>query len=221
MKILIKLTLYPLLFCWSCTDQAPKMSDNQLVWQNIPGRDTGISRIRPFIYRVKAPASWHRQFPSDTDSIFDTTKPLCEFLIKENTSMIRITIHNFPTDEIEERIAPASQIARWKRQFEQLDEISLNVKPIAHGGFAGLFFEAIGTLENRKTKVLGWSLQLSAEHYRNLASIDLSTQNEFKQLRSDYTIKVVGPVELVEKHQAILMLFANSFELIEEIPGRL
>lgn len=69
--------------------------------------------------------------------------------------------------------------------------------------------------------VLGWSLQLSPEHYRML-SHPSSAENEdkYQQMRADVTIKAVGPKALTEKHRTKIMAFARSFELIEEIPVR-
>jgi hypothetical protein len=220
MKVFGKLIGSLLLLCCGCADQTPQEVDYQMIWEGISGRDSGKPGPRLLIYRVKTPRQWEKRTPSETESIFDSTKPLAEFLINEGGNSIRVTIHNFPTNSFEERIAPAAQIARWKRQFEYFDEVSLNVQPIAQGGFSGLFFEAAGILEEKEIKVLGWSMQLSPEHYRNLFSSDAVKQNDFKQLRSDYTIKAVGPVELMERHKSALINFSKSFELIEEIPAR-
>lgn len=211
MKIFLILWGMVLCVSFGCTEQRDH-AEEQAVWHTLSGRDDGSGGARPVIYRVKAPKAWERHSPSETESIADTTKALGEFLIKENDQTIRITIHNFPTDVFENRIPPASQIARWKRQITSIDPASVNIHPIAHGGFAGLYFEA----EGNGIKVIGWSMQLGVEHYRNL----ISPQNTYRQLRADYTIKAVGPVELMERHKLAVINFANSFEFIEEIPAR-
>jgi hypothetical protein len=212
----------------SCQDQSKITSNTS--FQEIAGRDFGkenqSSYIRNKIYRCHAPPNWHRNDPSQHESIADTTKALCEFVIDEDGEEIHITIHNFPTSKAEERIPPGAQVARWKRQFTDLDLTTLSVTPQSNGGFAGLLFEGSGILKGETSTVMAWGMQLGPEHYSTLnfhmnTSLSLQEQEHFRQLLSDYTIKAVGPVALVEKHRDAILAFARSFELIEEIPRSL
>lgn len=211
--------------CISCSDQ-PNILNSSL--QEIAGRDDGKESngeyTRSIIYRGQLPLHWRRCNPSRSESIGDTTKPLCEFIIEdEGAEEVHITIHNFPTTKLEERIPPEAQIARWKRQFTELDLTTLAVIPQSYGGFAGLLFEGSGIQKEKHTTVIAWAMQLAPEHYSTLSFL-LSTiyssqkQEYFRQMRSDYTIKAVGPTALMKKHRQAILGFAHSFELIEEIP---
>lgn len=187
----------------------------------IAARDDGLDPTRPIIYRAKVPTDWLRQDPPQKESIADTKKSICEFLIKEDGDSIKITIHNFPTHSIEERIPPIAQVNRWKRQFESIDPAGMEVKPQAFGGFVGLFFEATGTMQGKSITVLGWSMQLAPEHYRSFAwEYYREKDPKFLQMNADYTIKVLGNPSLVAKYKQQITKFARSFELIEEIPTR-
>ncbi len=178
-------------------------------WLSLPGRDTGQTLERHFVYRVSVPTSWKVRLPSPADSIADSTKPNAEFFIDD----VIITIHNFPVDRIDQRVPPEAQVARWQRQQSEPGI----VEPSSHGGFAGLFFESHG-----QKSVMAWAMQLGMEHYQNLRLTGSTEQMEyFKQMRADYTIKAVGPKDSLEKLREALFLFASSFELIEEIPARL
>jgi len=168
----------------------------------ICGRDPAHT----LIYRAKVPAAWSHIHPSPTESLTDTTKSICEFTLNE----IRITVHNFPSDAIENRIPPSAQIARWKKQFTTIDTITSSTIPQSFSGFVGLLFEGNGVLNSAKTIMMGWSMQIAPEHYRSLTN---------PQLRADFTIKAVGPTELMAKERKTLIAFARSFELIEEIPA--
>jgi len=77
-------------------------------------------------------------------------------------------------------------------------------------------FTGVGILNNEETMVLAWALQIAPEHCRTLSNPD-SYLN--KQMRSDVTIKAMGPVTLMKKHKQAIETVARSFELIEEIPG--
>ena len=187
-----------------------------LVDYEILGRETSPSSDRHPLYRIKGPASWIHIIPPESESLIDTTKALTEFLIQDDGSTIRITIHNFPSEKIESRIPPIAQIARWKQQFSHLDPMSIVVSPQSYSGFVGLFFEGSGTINHEPTTVMGWSMQLDPNHYRTL-----SHPAYLPQLRSDVTIKAVGPKNLMAKHYASIYAFARSFELIDEIPAGL
>lgn len=183
-------------------------------WQEIRGRDNGPNTERVVIYRAKAPSNWIA-VDSQTNSITDTTLPIGEWHIKENSDQIRITLHNFPTDQLSQRIAPIAQVERWQQQFDSLDPVQTTISPSSHGGFAGLYIEATGTLKGEPQSLLGWSMQLATQHYQQLSLTDSPAE---KQRRADYTIKVLGPPDLMQKHRKAIIAFSNSFELIEEIP---
>ena len=200
-----------LLFCLSCSQKAAKSPHN---WQEISGRDSSQERliIRHPIYRAQVPGTWKRVDPSPTSSIVDTTLPLVEFWIDEE---IHLTIHNFPSEKLEQRIPPIAQISRWQSQLKNLPPKEALVKPVSRGGFAGYFFEGM----TPEKWVMGWGLQLDQEHYRSLTKkMNASNRAFVEQMRSDVTIKIVGPPHLCGKHRDELLAFANSFELIQEIP---
>lgn len=190
-------------------------------YSQICGRDADNSMERPAIYRAKVPGNWQRIDPSALESITDTMKPLCEFLIVENQQQIRITIHNFPSDSAENRIPAQAQVARWKRQFSQLDPETVSITPEAYHGFTGLQFEGTGTMNGEVITVLGWAMQIATEHYSALQWHigQMQDANSLKQMQADYTIKAKGPREHLKKHKQAIIAFARSFELIEEIPS--
>ena len=190
--------------------------------ENLPSKKISYTHILDRshypTYRAKIPSEWQRLEPAEVLS--DTTKPLCELLIKEGLQVIRLTIHNFPTDALSERIPPVAQITRWKNQFEKLDPISIATVNESFGGFAGLQFEASGMLNGSATSIIGFSMQIAPEHYRRLQPFQPSDNPEhLRQKRADYTIKAVGPSDLIAKHKAAILSFARSFELIEEVPS--
>lgn len=175
-------------------------------WQIITSRDEENPSERKPLYRAKVPTYWIRQDPLPTTSIADTTKPLCEFYIEEEGQHIHLTIHNFP----EQRIPPMAQINRWLQQFEERKPTHTSISALSHGGFAGLLLEAEGIFKAKPAKVLGWSMQLASEFYQQL---------EKTQKKADYTIKAVGPPDLVNQHRESIGVFADSFELIDELPS--
>jgi len=177
--------------------------------EKICGREPRIP-----LYQAKVPSNWQRKDPSPAQSLNDTMLPLCEFFIEDS---VRITIHNFPNQSLENRIPPLSQIARWKKQFQALDPLNHHIQAESWGGFVGLHFEGSGTLNGQETKMLGWSLQLATEHFLTLEG---KQDLYFNQALADYTIKALGPKELVEKYQSQIEEFTHSFELIREIPQR-
>lgn len=199
----------------------PSCSSNDSAYKNLSIEEIAGRNTDQPIYRAKVPRYWiKKEFPKN-ESLEDTMKPICEFYIKDDQESIRISIHNFPSNKIEERIPPNAQVARWKSQFEKLDPLSITVIPQAFGGFAGLFFEGTGVLNGQEASMMGWSMQLSIEHYQNLCYAALPcTKHDLKQMRSDYTIKAVGTDRLVKKHKNEIVAFARSFELIHEIPTR-
>ncbi len=152
------------------------------------------------IYRIKVPHTWSRNDPKSPPT--DTTLAICEFNIDE----IRITIHNFPSYEINDRIPPGLQIARWRQQIVPTAEY---ITPQSFSGYAGFLFEA----SNEKNGVMGWIMQLGTEQYSRLTLPDVP-----QEWRSDITIKAQGPKELIQKHRLEIISFARSFELIHEIP---
>jgi hypothetical protein len=184
--------------------------------QQICGRDEIISygqQVRRPLYQVKVPLEWIRIDPSENDSLLDTKKPLVTFIIHDQ---IRLVVHNFPTQSLEERILPAAQIERWA---SQLKGGSWRTERCGHDGFFGFYFE--GDVENKK--VCAWSLQLDAELYQTLHFLAATVEEEehFRQMAADYTIKLAGPSELIEKQREQIALFVSSFHLIQEIPPKL
>lgn len=172
-------------------------------WQEICGRD------HVPIYHARVADKWLRKDPLPEQSIADTTLALCEFFITGlDKEQIRITVHNFPVEDAQQRIPPEAQVGRWKRQYSDLTEAI--VFPQAHGGFTGLYLQAEGVLANRPTTTLGWAMQAGVDQYTALSSNP--------QMRAEYTIKAVGPPSLMEKHKTAIIAFASSFELIQEIP---
>lgn len=180
-------------------------------WQEIAGRDERLA-----LYRARVPSGWHRSDPAADDPLLDTTKPLCEFMIKDENEQIIITIHNFPTATMEERVPPTAQAARWKRQFSTLDPLTESLQPQSFGGFAGLVFYGEGTIKGAPQAVLAWAMQMPPEHFLEFQSNDKRSN---RQMRADYTIKAVGDPTLLSFHRDAITAFARSFELIEEIPS--
>lgn len=185
-------------------------------WQLIPGRDHGHSIERPLLYRALVPANWLRHDPPETDSIADTTKANCEFMIRDDGSEIKVTVYTFPYTQEEGRVPPQAQIARWQRQLEDLDLLSVQIVPDSHGGFSGLYFEGQGKLQGKTAIVLGWSMRLAPGYDRQLI---ISRHPGDQEKRADYTLKASGPPEVINKHRADLVQFAHSFELIDELPS--
>ncbi|MBA3957201.1 MAG: hypothetical protein H0X51_02235 [Parachlamydiaceae bacterium] len=204
----------------SCNTPTPLSNQNT---QYIYGRDSGNGE-RIAIYRAQVPTSWLRQDFSHQESVIDTTKPLCTWTIPQDVGSIRITVHNFPSDQIEKRVTQAAQVTRWQRQFATIDASSVALHAESRGGFAGLFLEASGVAEGQKMTLLAWAMNLSPDHYATLSTqrqiARLETQKQlFRQMQADYTIKVLGPSDIVEKYKSEIIAFAASFELIEEIPS--
>jgi len=199
-----------LLFFSACSSE--KKQETSFAVHEICGREFKSAAI----YRVKAPFQWQFHGPEITENLSDTKKPLCEFFIQEDRHEIRITIHNFPSKTIEDRIPPSAQIIRWKRQFEEFNPLTVSTLPQSFGGFVGAFFEASGKIEGAGITMLCWSMQIAPEHYRRLSG-NVSEQSKNEEIRSCYTIKAMGPVVLIEKNRKTIINFARSFELVNEI----
>ncbi|MCC5832975.1 MAG: hypothetical protein JJU12_08050 [Chlamydiales bacterium] len=196
-----------LIFLSGCHKSPKKVSPFTV--EEFTGREesAGAALVRRPVYRAKVPAGWKRV---DHDgSIQDTREPNVSFLIDEE---LKVTIHTFPSNRLEERIPPKAQVARWMRQ---LGEVETRLEPACRCGFFGLCLEG--------PTILAWSMQLDFEHYQTLSFLASCPMEEehFKQMRADYTIKAAGPSELIARHRKELQFFAESFELIQEIPGRL
>lgn len=196
LNILYIFFLFLLVGCSPAADQTtPKK------WQKIKNRE-GIDT-----YRVNIPLSLIIK-DITMDSRHDTTIPIFELYVIEGDDSIRITIHDFPFLEKSDRIPPQAQVARWKKQLQHLDPLTMQIRQYSHGGFIGLIFEGIGTFEEKEVRMLAWTMQLAPEYSRKNLS----------KFQADYTIKMVGSPLIMEKHMNALVAFGNSFELIEELP---
>lgn len=160
---------------------------------SVNGRET------PNLYQMKVPSEW-KVTPGEGGQ--DTKKPLVEFTID---NQIRVTLHNFPGQSI----PPQAQVARWKGQFEKLNPEDVVIESVAWGGYSGYSFEAKGILQGKETSMMAWALQLDPRHARTVQNGDKS---------ADFTIKVVGPTDLMHKYRLAIQLFAKSFELTDGIP---
>lgn len=200
-------------FLLSCQSE-PQVTDPTSV-QIVMGRD-GQDHERQPIYRLRTPLSWIRRDPLPNDSLKDTKKSLVDFFIHDNDGIIRIAIHNFPSQAIEERIPPSAQIGRWKKQFDTVNASLTQTIPQSFNGYVGLLLSLIGTQNQQEQFLLAWTLQLADQHYRTLANLEPNAL----QNRADITIKATGPLSLFEKYRDQIVSSARSFELIDEIPQR-
>ncbi len=219
-NLLIYLTFLTL---FACT-QDKKISSTARILQ-IKGRPlhaNGLTSDRNPIYQAVIPENWRIDKQSLEQLNFDTKLPLVEIHIVDNQEIIRITVHNFPTESIDERIPPLAQIQRWKEQFTTTDPLSETITPQAFSGFIGYLFEIRGEQKGERISLLAYSLQICREHYRTLSSpyFPLSFE-ETQQMRSDVTIKAMGKDFMIEKHKQDIIRFARSFELIHDIPDSL
>ncbi len=203
-KSVILSSLTPILLLCGCGSEEQR---DTLSVHEICGRDLAHTSI----YRVKAPDNWVVKQPSYEEGLEDTKKALCEFYIQDESNEIRITIHNFPSNNLNERIPPSLQIMRWKRQFDYLDPATVNIIPQSFAGYVGAFFEAMGEINGVETGILSFSMQLSPKHYQTLSMY------QEDQKKADFTIKATGLSALIEKHRKAILAFARTFELIDEI----
>lgn len=214
-------SLFILSLLASCENHSSSLSTKEWEWQKIMGRDEGQPQQRSPIYRAKVPLTWQRIDAALDESIVDSTKANCEFVIGIDEKTVRLVVHSFPSLKLEERIPPQAQVQRWQRQFDELDFHSLQIIPCAQGGFTGLFMSAEGLMKGSQTAVLAWSMQLASVHYIAL-QVKEGAKNplRLRQRQSDYTIKAFGPTERLALHRKDIIAFAASFELIEDIPLR-
>lgn len=199
----------PTLLLFACESEDSYKSEGKE--EVIEGRDDGITLNRVPLYRIIRPLHWKKNEFSEGQSYQDTKLPIAEFLIQEELT-VRITVHNFPPRQNEGKIPPLAQIERWKRQFEEPPPFQ-SITPQSFSGYMGFLYEGRGIIEGENAAVLGWALQIGAEHERILS------KHKFpEEMRADITIKVKGPIEMVERHRPEIVTFARSFELLEEIP---
>lgn len=193
----------------------PCENGQEFTWQTFTSRDEGNPSEQIDLYQAKVPPNWHRLDPKG--SLADTMLPICEFTIGDPADKIHLTIHTFTFDAFNQRVPPQSNIQRWKRQFDELDISSIQIEPRSHGGFTGQSIQAGGLLKGQSRCMLGYCMQLAPQHWMSLQGASHPTFKS-RQMAADYTIKAVGSPEAIEAYKDQIELFAESFELIEEIP---
>ncbi len=198
--------IYLLFLLCSCSVNAPTK-----IKVEIAGREEETA-----IYRAEIPPGW--DYKPVLSERRDTTRPLAEF----HFGAIRLTFHNFPVDSPEQEVPPLAQVARWKRQFKQLDPATASISPQAFSGFVGTLFEGTGMLEGEIKTMMAWAMQLAPEHAQHLQNpASKAEAAHYREMRASFTLKAVGPVELILEQKPALVAFARSFELIEELPSEL
>lgn len=211
-----------LLFLTSCENRSN--STGTLTTVEISGREnSSLTKEQRTIYEIDVPFDWVCIEPPISDALHDTKKPIYEFIIEnvdDEAEDVHITIHNFPNNSIEERVPPSAQITRWKQQFTILEEANSQVSKQSFGGFSGLKFQGVGKIKEEDKMMIGWIMQLPQEHYYALGFPE-KNRTQLDNLRADYTIKVVGPPELVKKHQKSIDNAMQTFRLHKEIPKAL
>lgn len=189
--------------CRKCPEKVPPYTHYP-----IQGREETLPSgkvLRRPLYKAKMPVSW-KALPSQS-SLRDTTEPNAVF---EITPSLHLTFHTFPSDDLKERIPPAWQVERWQKQ----DGSPAKITPAHHDGFVGLCFQTANTL--------AWSFQLDPELYQTLAFLGRTHEESayFRQMGSDFTIKVSGPPEEIEAHRKEIAFFADNIELFQPIPAK-
>lgn len=213
---IMTLTCILLLILLQSCSSSTESADNTIL-QEIKGRERTEA-----VYRAKVPKNWIRRDPLPNADLTDTTQAICEFIIMNDGMTSRIAIHSFPTDTIEGQIAPEAQVDRWKRQFTSLAPTDYIVNSIVYNGYIGLYFKGEGILHDTAKMVLAWSLVIAPEHYRSLLySSGTNQATSYKEMRADITIKAIGQPAHIKRHEEEIIRFAQSFELINEIPLRL
>lgn len=149
------------------------------------------------IYQADVPFHWERLDP--TGDLTDTKMPICSYKIGEDT----LTLHNFPYSNIEERIPPEAQIKRWQAQIPNGD---YDITPFSNGGFGGFRLEAT----DEKKGMIAYTMQLTPVIFRFFPVNELD-------LKADYTIKLTGSPESIERNRRDVDAFALSFEYITPI----
>lgn len=188
------------LLCVSCQNSAQSPHFNSIYGRNHQN-----------IYRAQIPEKWKRLDPAFDQDLSNSMLPICSFQIED----ILLTVHNFPSNTLEERISPKAQIERWKTQ---ISSTNYNIEPYAHGGFGGYRLEAHGQKEKKLIALLAVSMQLTPVLYRTLLyPSNLQETHNFPEMRSDYTLKAMGPAEQIEAHREEINAFFDSFELIDPI----
>lgn len=222
----MKLRIYPFalslllsLALLACSGEEEGEKTHEVV---IPARNSEGGLSRPPIYRARLPYGWIYKEPPLGESVIDTKKPIYTIIIdsEDEEDDIVITIHNFPLESLDARVPQEAQIERWKRQLgEKVKHLSL--KEQAFGGFSGVKFEGEGVIDGKPTEVIAWSMHLAPEHFYALSQEHEGlTKEEARQMRSDYTIKVVGPPDPVRKNREAIDAFARSFRLYKPLPSK-
>lgn len=189
-------------------------------YQEIKGRDNEMSHRLP-VYRVKVPANWERQDHGPEESVKDTTKSLVSYSIHQNGETIKITIHNFPYQQLSQRIPSHFQVDRWQKQFSYSDPTSTSISPESFSGFYGHLFENTGIQHGKEITIYAWAMELASEHDRSLVIEAEHYPNKalkVEQMRANFTIKAQGPKQLMHQYKKQIFSFARSFELIDELP---
>ncbi len=150
-------------------------------------------RLQRPMYHAEVPKEWQR---SDLkNDLHDTTVPITFF----EADGVHITVHTFP----KMRIPPEAQISRWLKQIVDLQVEDVKVEPVGHGGYLGLRVEAPG--------LIAFAMQMAPEHFQR--------NSEETHRSADYTIKAVGSDDAIAKQRQNILHFAQTFELIEELPS--
>ncbi|MEC7840502.1 MAG: hypothetical protein VX777_10735 [Chlamydiota bacterium] len=171
------------------------------------------------IYQIKVPVSWTQIPPTASDPLLDTKVPIYSFFFQSGEDAATVTIHNFPSNNIADRIPPMAQVIRWKEQFKDINETELSITPQSFGGYAGYRFEGAGSTEGGSSSVIAWAMQLPPEHYHSLNfPLKDSSAEVRNQMKADYTIKIVGSYKMLMEHKNTIDKAARSFRLIKEIP---
>lgn len=186
-------------------------------WHEFYCRDRGNPAEREVLYRAKVPKHWIRK--DCQESVADSMKPICTFIFGNPEDPVELTIHTFTVDTFEQRIPPAAQVNRWKRQFDEIDLTTLFIEPRAHGGFTGLKMTAFGKIKEKESGIIAYSMQLAPPHWMSLQQ-DSEINLKQKEMTSDYTLKAFGSPFAISQTKEEIETFANSFELIDEIPLR-
>ncbi|MFN0065212.1 MAG: hypothetical protein ACKVOH_03130, partial [Chlamydiales bacterium] len=173
------LLLFLLVGCKKSPDITPPYT-----WHPVLGREEQLPNgkiLRRPVYRVKVPTTWARLF-EEKPTLFDTTKPNCEYLIADK---IHVTVHSFPSNEIEERIPPLLQVERWQKQLNCIEPRNLSVGVPSSDS------------EELTQQILGFS---DDENGHKPLPIQKSTRNASK-LTEDEAVKPKTQVKIEPVHQ--------------------
>jgi hypothetical protein len=192
-------------------------------WDIISSRDDPLlAGKRLPLYRALVPNDWQRQDTAPEESIVDTTRPLCSYLIKTEEGVVEFTIHNFPCNILAERIDPHAQVARWQRQLTEDNPLTTTIIPVHGAGFTGLKLYACGHRDEKHLAILAWSMQLAPEHFCRIDAEEYPYNRHYcRQRRADYTVKAVGNPASIAAASHALTAFVTSFELLHELPSSL